>query len=197
MSSQSVLPAWSIVTTWGCYACQLCLPGHLWSALSTYGFLRVTYGSSALCNQLSSIWPGCCACLVFSAYYCLLCLHGPLPLCLYAQNRYVWYPAWMCSASYACLVCYGYVLVMPTHVVSIACLVGCGLPCHACPVASACLVFYTYAWSAVPTCLSGHLCLILVLLYSLLCFGSVQHFMFTLMFSYVMQLDNYILQKSR
>ena len=48
------------------------------------------------------------------------------------------------------------------------------------------------AWSSthmlglLPTCLSGHLCLILVLLYTLLCVGCVQHFMCTLMFSCAM-----------
>ena len=85
--------------------------------------------------------------------------------------------------SYAYLVCYDYILVMPTHVVSIACLISYALPYYACPVSSTYLVFYTYAWYAVPTCLSSHPCIILVLLYSLLWFGSVQHFMCTVMFS--------------
>ena len=63
--------------------------------------------------------------------------------------------------SYAYLVCYDYILFMPIHVASIAYLVSYGLPCYACPVSSTYLVFYNYAWSAVPTCLSGDLCLIL------------------------------------
>ena len=63
--------------------------------------------------------------------------------------------------SYAYLVCYDYILFMPTHVASIACLASYGLPYYACLVSSTYLVFYNYAWSAVPTCLSGDLCLIL------------------------------------
>ena len=116
-------------------------------------------------------------------------LHSlPPTVCIavFMYSTYIYY------GSYAYLVCYDYILVMPTDAVSIAYLVSYGLPCYAYPVTSAYLVFYTYAWSAVPTCLSSHLCLILVLLYSLLCFGSVQHFMCTLMFNYVMQLDTYI-----
>ena len=57
------------------YACQVCLPRHLWSARSTYGLLCLAYGllcltsrSSAFCNQLSSM----------PLYYAYL---GPL-LCL-------------------------------------------------------------------------------------------------------------------
>ena len=54
--------------------------------------------------------------------------------------------------SFAYLVCYDYILFMPTNVASITYLVsyGYGRPYYACPISSTYLVFCSYAWSAVP-----------------------------------------------
>ena len=46
--------------------------------------------------------------------------------------------------SYAYLVCYDYIPVMPTHAVSIVYLVSYSLPYYAYTVSPAYLVFYTY-----------------------------------------------------
>ena len=160
MSAQSVLPAWSVMTTWGCYVhaglptwasifCYVCL----WSPACGYAYLaRLLCLPGLLCLLLSSMPTRSPAPVsTCTELICLVILPGVLPGLLPTVPSAVFMYSTYIMVSYACLVCYDYKLVMPTHVVSIACLVGYGLPCYACPVASACLVFCAYAWSAVPT----------------------------------------------
>ena len=180
--------------------------------MSIYSLLHLTYRSSAFCKQLSSM-PLCYAylaqllclpsllCLLLSSMptqsptplsactesVCIVFLPSVLPNLLSTVPSDVFMQSTYFIVSYDYLVCYDYMLVMPTHAVSIAYLVIYGLLAMLArfplPALSS---IPTYAWYAVPMCLSSHLCLILVLQYSLLYFGSVQHFMFTLMFSYAM-----------
>ena len=184
----------------------------------TYGLLCLTSGSSAFCNQLSSmpLYYACLArllclpgllCLLlpsmptrspapvstYTESICLVILPHVLPSLLptvpsvvFMYSTYIIY-----IVSYAYLVCYDYMLVMPK--------------CLLCPPMRSAMVCPTMpthsllptlsSAPAVPMCLSSNLCLILsnniVLLYSLLCFSSVQHFKCTLMFSYVTYLDTY------
>ena len=98
----------------------------------------------------------------------------------------------ICLPGLLCLLCLVLVplLCLPVHWWSP------GLTCGAiCMPAWSPMALHAFLVSVCPclVCLSvpGHLNLILVLLYSLLCIGFVEHFMCTLMISYAMYLDTY------
>ena len=150
-----------------------------------YAYLtQLLYLPNPLCLLLSSM-PTQSLVSTCMELICQVILPSVLPSLLPAVPSAVLMYSIYIIVSYPYLVRYDYILFMPTHAASIAYLVSYGLPYYACPVSTTYLVFYNYAWSAVPRCLSGDLCLILYI-YSLLCFGSAQHFRCSPMFSYAM-----------
>ena len=109
-----------------------------------YAYLaRLLCLPSLLCLLLSSMPTRSPAPVsTYTESICLVILPGVLPSLLPTVPGAVFMYSTYIVVSYACLVCYGYMLVMPTHAVSIAYLVSYGLPCYACPVSSAYFIFY-------------------------------------------------------
>ena len=128
-----------------------------------YAYLtQLLYLPGLLCLLLSSM-PTQSLVSTCMELICQVILPSVLPSLLPTVPSAVFMYSTYIIVSYAYLICYDYILFMPTHVASIAYPVSYsyGLPYYACLVSSTYLVFYNYAWSAVPTCLSGDLCLIL------------------------------------